>query len=148
MVEFRNSAEDRWVGNFACGYGTLDVVLTELGDDNVIVVASGAAYIVSAHSRQLVRELGGAICFSIWFQNELGAMIITNGLWFEAFDATHTLWQSRRISWDGMRNLETLGLILKGEACLPSVAADQWVPFEINLENGEVLGGSYNGPPW
>lgn len=83
----------------------------------------------------------------IWFEPELAAMVISNDLWFAAFNATDVLWRSQRISWDGMRNVVRQGLTVTGEAYDPTGGDRDWVPFSLDLKTGEVRGGSYNGPP-
>ena len=146
VVEFTMDHGNSWVGNFAKTWeGWATGVYPELGPHAALVVAGGAGYIVDADERRLVRELGSDIKH-VWFQPELGAFIVSNELWFEAFDASRTLWRSRRFSWDEIRNMSRDGLTVTGEAYDPT-GADAWRPFSLNLENGEVAGGSYNGPP-
>ena len=50
-------------------------------------------------------------------------------------------WQTRRLSWDGLRNLALDGDDLIGEAYDPT---DQsWHAFSVDLSTGEAQGGSY-----
>ena len=105
VVEFTSEHGESWVGNFACfdGFG-ISSVHSELGANAIVVVAGGTGYIVDAESKALVRELGFDIKH-IWFDERTRAMIIGNGLWFESFSANKIFWQSRRLSWDGVRIL-------------------------------------------
>ena len=144
VVEFEASGGEVWVGNFARFWeGGETSVHTDLGPRAVVVVAGGSGYLVDAEERRLVRDIGFGINH-IWFDDELGAMIVSNGLWFEAFDAEKVVWRSRRLSWDGIRNLARSGRALTGEAFDPMT--DRWVPFRLDLITGSVEGGSYNGP--
>ena len=144
VVEFLTEAGERWVGNFATSMSGRTAVHTELGARAVVVVASGAGYIVDVALRRLVRALAANVQ-EIWFEMSLGAMIISNGLWFEVFDTTSVRWRSRRISWDGMRGVRRRGQKILGDAYSP--LDDGWHSFEVDIESGEIVGGSYNGPP-
>jgi len=144
VIEFTDNSGDRWVGNFARGHGIVCDVRDELGEKAIIVVACGAGYVVDARARCLTRELNGGIT-GIWYRHGLRAMIVTNGVWFEAFDASTMLWKSRRLSWDGVRAVEFSAVTVRGEAYSPF--SDDWAPFEVSLSDGEVVGGSYTGPP-
>jgi len=50
------------------------------------------------------------------------------------------IWHSRRISWDGFRDLILLDGELKGAAWMFD---DIWHPFTVSLASGVVEGGSY-----
>ncbi|TWT74503.1 hypothetical protein Pla123a_33260 [Posidoniimonas polymericola] len=58
--------------------------------------------------------------------------------------ASGLAWKTRRLSWDGFRELRVAGSSLFGEAYTPM--GDSWHEFEVDLETGEAVGGSYNGP--
>jgi len=144
VVEFLTDAGKRWVGNFATSASGRTIVRTELGERAVVVVASGAGYVVDVAVRQLVRALAANVQ-EIWFETSSGAMIMSNGLWFEAFDTKSVRWRSRRISWDGMRGVRRRDQKIVGDAYSP--LDDGWRSFEVDIESGAVVGGSYNGPP-
>jgi len=144
VVEFFEDGGEAWVGNFAMfREGGETSVHTNLGAHAVVVVAGGSGYLVDAEMRRLIREIEFDVQH-IWYDDGLQAMIISNGLWFEAFDAERVLWRSRRFSWDGIQNLEKSAGALMGEALDPMT--HRWLPFRLSLETGEVEGGSYNGP--
>ncbi len=106
------------------------------------MLAAGLGYVVDPVSRQLISHFGADLTYVLDLP-ELPALIVGNSIGFEAFGATGSLWRSRRVSWDGMRNLEHDGLLLRGEAW---EYTDRWYPFSINLRSGEVTGGSYREP--
>jgi hypothetical protein len=140
-VEFETE-DGSWIGNFAPFLRQWPSSLhAEFGPRFVFVVSGGAGYFVDAEQRQLVRETRSDIQH-VWFQRELPALVISNGLWFEAFDPQGTLWKSRRVSWDWVRNIRREGLTVKGEASVPT---DEWIPFELDLQTGVASGGSYDG---
>lgn len=144
VVEFAGKDGEVWVGNFAKFWEVgMTSVHSELGSHAVLVVAGGAGYLIDIEDRRLVREIGFDIRF-IWFDHGHQAMIVSNGLWFEAIDAEKVVWRSRRISWDDIREVEQSEGTLIGEAFDPM--SECWLPFRLNLATGDIQGGSYNGP--
>ncbi len=141
VVEFTSTRGDVWVANFApFGLRGLSAVYPELGPSAVLVVAGGAGFIIDADRRKLVREIRGII-EHCWYQPELNAMVISDGTYFEAFNQDQTLWQSPRASWDGMRIIDRSSMILTAEAYDP--VTDRWLPLQIDLNSGNITGGSY-----
>ena len=146
VVEFE-TAFGTWIGNFAEFDRRLpSVIHEEFGPRFVFVVAGGEGYMVDVDLRKLVWDAPFAV-YEVWFQKELPALIISNGTGFKAFDAHRTLWKSRRISWDGFRSVRREGLTMIGEAYFPALSPEgEWIPFQLDLRTGSVIGGSYNGP--
>lgn len=144
VVTFTASSGERWTGNFARGYGSLDAVRDELGPRSTIVIASGTAYLLDVVSKTASEITCQAD--HIEFVASHNVMIIGNGLRLEAFGASGAIWRSRRISWDGMRSLRYDDQEMHGEAYSPMGPPD-WLPFKLDLASGVVDGGSYNGPP-
>jgi len=143
VVEFKLDHGGSWIGNFANGLaGGRSAIHSDLGARAILVVASGAGYIVDATERR-VRELPIEIQH-MWFVTELQALVVTNGLWIEAFNADELIWRSRRFSWDGVRHVARSNMAVTGEAFDP--LSGDWIPFRVDLTSGEVKGGSYSGP--
>jgi hypothetical protein len=69
-------------------------------------------------------------------------MIFGNGLWFECVGPEGMRWRTRRISWDGMMEVSLDGKRLHGNAL---DLDDSWARFDVDIDTGEVTGGSY--PP-
>ena len=139
VVEFTNESGQSWVGNFAItDKRFLKGVFSELGAEAVFVVAGGSGYIVNVNRQELVLDLGFFKDF--WFVSELAGLVTASYTHFRAFGAGELLWESHRISFDGLRKLERSGLSLTGEAW--DAPEDRWLPFTLNLEDGSVEGGS------
>jgi hypothetical protein len=135
-----------WVGNFQRGLTSLDEVFAHPNGRHVVVVAGGTAYIVDADGHSLVAHFGAQI-EQIVLVPATGFVLLGNGLWFEALGPAGTAWRSRRISWDGMREVTLAGTVVRGEAYAPEGPDGTWYPFEVDAMTGTVSGGSYNGPP-
>jgi hypothetical protein len=124
VVRF-SASTGNWVGNFQRGASVLDQVFVHPNGRHVVVVAGGIAYVVDAETHDLVEHFDGAIEEIIPMPAH-GFVLLGNGLWFEALDPTGTAWRSRRISWDGMRNVSLAGGVVRGEAYAPEGADGTW----------------------
>jgi hypothetical protein len=144
VVRFRLLDGTAWVGNFQRGYGEGEAVLPHPNGHEVIVLAGGTAYIVDPRERKAIRTFGGDILFAEQVPSR-DALVVGNGLWFESLPAQGPGWRTRRISWDGMKDVQFVdSQHLRGEAYSP--LDDGWHPFVVDLTSGEVTGGSYDGP--
>lgn len=145
VVRFRSSTGG-WVGNFQRGLSSLDQVLSHPDRRHVVVIAGGTAYVVDAESHRLVTHFGADI-EQVVPAPANGLVLLGNGLWFEALGSTGTAWRSRRVSWDGLRDVSLKEGVVRGEAYAPEGPDGRWYPFEVDVATGAVSGGSYNGPP-
>ena len=136
VVEFYPNKSDTWVANFEPGFTTFNDVY-EL-PDGVLVIAGGEAYIVDVHKRTIIESFGGQIKFGEEV-HELESYVSVDPFKIEM--RGNYCWCSRRLSYDGIRKVKISSHFLTGEAWDPM--GDQWVPFRVNLMNGEVEGGSY-----
>ncbi|MDB4993805.1 MAG: hypothetical protein JWM74_1237 [Myxococcaceae bacterium] len=142
VVEFTCASGQKWVGNFQVGGYDKSAVLTVLGRrDHAMIIAEGQAYVVDPETRALVRAFGGQITDVVCVPDR-ETMIFGNGLWFECVGREGLRWRTRRISWDGMMAVSLEGERLHGNAL---DLDNSWSPFDVNIDTGEVTGGSY---PW
>jgi hypothetical protein len=143
VVEFTCASGQKWVGNFHPGIDGKSAVLTVLGrSDHAMVIVAGQAYVIDVGTRALIHTFGGQLT-DVFYVPERETTIFGNGLWFECVGAEGPLWRTRRISWDGMMEVSLDGERLHGNAFNP--LNDTWSPFDVNVDTGEVTGGSY--PP-
>lgn len=136
-----------WVGNFQRGASQFNDVFEHPDGKHLVVVAGGQAYVVDAESQRLVAHFG---CYiqGIIRAPMLGLVLLEDGTFFEALGPSGRVWRSRRISWDGMRNVSLEGNMVHGEAYAPwGPIEGSWYPFDLDARTGAVTGGSYNGPP-
>ena len=131
-----------WVGNFQPGLGGTSIVVEHPDGRQVIVLAMGQGYLVDP-DEAVVMQCFGAQVVDVISVADLNMIIFGNGLGFDALGPSGWLWRTRRMSWDGMRNLRLEVPILTGEAWHYT---DQWRPFTLHLATGKVIGGSYDGP--
>lgn len=140
VVEFCLADGTSWVGNFSKGLGGLVDVRWHPNQEHVLVVARGALWCVDPVART-ADELVPAI-FDI-HELETGDLILDcQGLAFMRIGPAGIVWQTRRISWDGFRNVRIEGGRIFGE----SWSLDHWLPFSVDLGSGKVDGGCNTGP--
>jgi hypothetical protein len=120
-----------------------NTVIPSLRDDAVHVIAGGQGYEVDPRRRYLHSVFGGSIEIAVTACSQ-GLLIMGDGIRLEAWVGHDLRWQSRRISWDGMRNVRVEGDKIAGEAWSP--VDDCYCPFTVDLATGRVEGVSYNGP--
>jgi len=140
VVEFTVPGKAPWIGNFVRGLTRFDLAVPHPDSIHALVIAGGQGYVVEPVSQSVVDTCGSAIqgCF----QHPDGTTLVLEhqGISFSAVGVEGLRWRSRRVSWDGFRSVHVEGMRLKGEAWLPD---DTWHPFELDLQSGEVVGGSY-----
>ena len=65
-------------------------------------------------------------------------------------DGTH--WNTERISWDGLAEINVENNLVSGLAYNPMPDSDEWVEFKYDLDTKTLTGGSYysfeNKKPW
>jgi hypothetical protein len=139
VVSFTPTTGDRWVGNFKCGPNSPHGIHEELGEQAILVVAGGDAYLVNATEQRA--NLEASCVRSVKFEPDLDIFIFTDDFGVMAIGKSGVRWRSRRVSWDGITQLEKKGMSLHGLAYniddLPPT------PFVIDLETGHASGGSY-----
>jgi len=141
VVEIQPEPGDKWVGNFQPGLTRFSGIFAHPDDTHIIVVSGGQGYIVDPKSRELVETFGGQLQDATQL-SEPDRLLFHNGLWFIAFAKKGLLWRSRRISWDGLRDISIEEDRLTGEGY--NVLEKRWQRFEVSLENGEAHGGAYH----
>ena len=82
---------------------------------SVIVIAGGQSYVIDPEERRLLADFGGGIDIALAVPS---ANLIVTGkmVRLEAWDNSGLRWRSRRVSWDGMRDLHIEDDKVKGEA--------------------------------
>ncbi len=141
VVEFNPPNASVWVGNFQPGGTRFYCAVEDLDDEAVLVIAGGQGYVVNERSGQLLAEYDSDIEFVE--THESGALIVGSGTDFTAYRNNAVLWRTRRVSWDGFRNLQMAGEDVQGEAwCFD----DTWHKFSVNIRTGQSTGGSYHEP--
>ena len=142
VVEFTTSPTESWIGSFQPGLTSLYVVFEEPSTGDVTVIAGGQAYVVESTTGRLKREYGGGIESALPLVTSR-AVLLSNGLWLALCRGAEELWRTKRLSWDGMRNVTVEAELVRGEGWRYD---ETWHPFEVELSTGVAKGGGYDGP--
>jgi hypothetical protein len=143
VVEFDDDDHGKWVGNFGPGASKYSGVHRLWDGNNVLVVNRGHAYIIDPVTRNLIMD-------DDWFAEDLwmvsdpdGFVVNRSGVEFFRLGSDGLVWQTRRISLDGFRDLKVSDTHLTGLAD----AVGAWLPFEVDLLTGRSTGGLDKGFP-
>jgi hypothetical protein len=108
----------------------------------ILVFAGGQGYLVNPESRSIEKYIGGAV-LSVQRIEDPDALVLNHqNLAFEAIAASGTLWRTKRLSWDGFRNVEYSADTITGEGW--NAFGDTWEPFVVSLKSGQASGGAYH----
>jgi hypothetical protein len=140
VVRFFPDTGDPWSGNFLPGLVSFHGVFAHPDRERVVVVAGGTAYVVSPNSKTCDRTFGAQISWASPVPS-LDVLVLATLVDILIFERHGTLWCSRRISWDGFKDLRVENDVLSGRAYTP-VSDDEWLPFELDLRTRRVKGGA------
>lgn len=139
VVEFFPDTTDAWVGNFCPGLGGYSGAHLHPNGSDVAVFSKGSGYVIDARARQMKKEFGGAIA-NVWeLSDPPGLLCDRQGLAFFRIGREGVIWHTRRLSWDGFRDVVVTGNRITGSAI---GLEDDWSPFEVDLVTGSSKGGS------
>lgn len=143
VVEFDLSPHSSWVGNFAPGLGGLDDVRAHPNGSAVLVIAQGLMFCVDPAARTAV-ELGQPV-FGVWALPDTNDLIMSlQNIAFFRLGPQGIVWHTRRLSWDGFRDIRIGPLTVTGDAWSP--VEHCWMSFSIDVRSGRTEGGSYTRP--
>lgn len=132
VVEFGED-DSKWIGNFGGGIGGLTQVLPHPDGKHVLVLKSGDAWVVDPAART-ASELGVSVS-AIWeFRGDL--IMDHQGLAFCRLGPSGIVWHTRRLSWDGFRNVQIVGSELRVDVD----TLGQWEERRVDLATGRSSG--------
>jgi hypothetical protein len=130
-----------WVGNFAMGWTAYNAVYDYPADDRLVIIAGGQGYIMATTQTGPLAVFGLSIDQSL--QTEANTIVAADQFGLMVIGSAGVLWQSPRISWDGIKELTIDKQIVSGFAFDPTHDKDEWVEFRVDLETKHLDGGSY-----
>ena len=142
VVQFCPDGRPSWVGNFQRVLSGFDHVVMHPDGISVIVISGGQAYVVDIVNRKMVNKFGGDID-GITEIKDRQRIVFSTPTTLLAVGKAGVLWESKRLSWDGVRSLAEKNGFIIGEAYDPM--QDKWVPFSVDISTGAFTGGSFVG---
>ena len=143
-VKFSPEESDPWVGVFGWGDFRSEAVAVLQLRPFAFVIAGGVPYIINYEDRVLIWHGHDEWLTGVVAAEEHSIFVACDEIRLRGYSPDgNLLWESRRVSWDGIRNLSIAGESVHGEAehLDGSIAS-----FSAEIATGVAVGGSYNGP--
>ena len=131
---------DKWVANIAPGIGGLNLAHAHPNGRDAVVIASGDLYVVNPILRSAELLLSG-VDSEIEVQQPDGWIFCIQGVALARLGSDGLLWHTRRLSWDGVKELKLQGHCVTGVAWSLD---DHWYSFQVDAHTGQSQGGSYH----
>ena len=143
VVQFDRSPHSSWIGNFAPGLGGIDDVRAHPNGSAILVITQGLMFSVDPAACTAV-EMGQPV-FGVWALPDSNDLIMSRqDIAFFRLGPQGVVWHTRRVSWDGFRDIRIDRLTVTGDAWSP--IEDRWLSFSVDVPSGRTAGGSYTGP--
>jgi hypothetical protein len=139
-VEVVNRRGDLWVGEFEAGPGGISGIFATPCPDDVCVVNAGYAYRVATllpSSYEVIPSLPVKHVLRVPGKDIL---VFVDYIRLCALGPTGLLWQTRDLSWDGIKLLEVSGTSIRGLGW--DSPGNKDVQFVVDVETGQSQGGS------
>ena len=131
-----------WVANFQPGCTSFSKAFDFPDHKSIVVIAGGQGYVMSPDDEKPKLTFGLPI--NDVLQTDNGSLVFADDISIMFLDNSNgQLWDSGRISWDGMRDLKISGDLLNGQAYDPTNSNKEWSDFSINLKTKEITGGTW-----
>ncbi|MHC4386637.1 MAG: hypothetical protein ACYSUG_06565, partial [Planctomycetota bacterium] len=131
-----------WLG--VCGQGGLDNTTVACSNEYAFVTSCDIAYFMCLKTKTLVYSDDQHFLADVTQTKDPEMFIANDYLAIHVYTKNGHLWNTPRISWDGFQNIMIEGNKVSGEAWSP--IENKWLPFQIDLTNKSVIGGSYHEP--
>jgi hypothetical protein len=132
---------ESWVGNFQPGLTGYRAVHRHPNGRHLIVISGGQGYVIDPERKTLAELVGGAIKSVHPYVAQALLVLDQQGVAFFAIGRAGRVWHTRRLSWDGFRNVEYREREITGEGW--NVMDQKWQPFQVDVRTGRSSGGAY-----
>jgi hypothetical protein len=140
-VRFYKTDGTDWVANFSPGWTNLKTVIELADNTNLLVIAFGTCYLMNPDLMKPLSVFG--VGFSKFFKMQDKRLVLQDETRLTIVEKDGNYWNTERISWGEIKELELDKAIIKGLAHDPMDDADEWASFSYNIDTNELIGGSY-----
>jgi hypothetical protein len=140
VVRFSPRSSGPWVGNFQPGLTRFSGVYPHPDARHVVVISGGEIYVVDPEGKS-AQELHGMVN-SVTPIPERSALLFDELVRLSLIDSRGLKWRTRRLSWDGIRDLSVAADVVRGAGWRYD---ETWHQFEVSLDTGDAKGGAYAG---
>jgi hypothetical protein len=145
VVRFHKTDRSEWVANFKPGWRDFSLVVDYPDTNRIVVIAKGQGYIMTPDQEFPIDTFGVDIKDAIKTADD--KIVLIDDIYVWLLDVKGTVWQSERISWDGIKDVNLKDNILTGLSYDPTDSINEWIPFLIDLDTKEITGGSFRRYP-
>lgn len=143
VVRFLKSDGTIWIANFKPGWSDFSFAKEYPNANRIVIVAKGQGYIINPEIQSPIETFGLGIRQII--ETKHNQLICASDCYLYLIDENESVWQSERISWDGIKDLSVEQNIITGLAYYPMT--DSWLPFTFDIESKLITGGSFDSKP-
>lgn len=141
VVEMHPETSSSWVGNFKPGQSAFSGAYLHPNGRDLFVVSRGQGYVICPDTHELRVELDSVI-EAVWALGTEALLLQQQGLCFEKMGKRGRVWRTRRLSWDGLKDVVVLPDRIRGHGW--DAINQQWKPFDVDLKSGRSTGGAYD----
>ena len=142
FIKFDPEDDLPWLGIF--GEGELGCTAIACSKEYAFIISLGKAYYICLKTKSLVYSDDKHFLADVVSTKDDNLFIANDYLSIHMYSKNGHQWNTNRISWDGFQNIMIEGNKVSGEAWSP--IENKWLPFQIDLTNKSVIGGSYHEP--
>ncbi len=129
-VKFADDEYQEWCGVFGPGFDTFSKAVVTDQSGHCFIISSGQGYIVDVHTRGLLHKTeNDALVFVIVIPGR-ELFIACSSIRLIAYSPAGVIWQSRRVSVDGIKFLEVNESTLTGQVW----NMEDWVDFVLDID--------------
>lgn len=139
VVRFHFANGGIWTGNFQPGNGQATGAYPHPDSQHVVIASGGQIYVVDPDAPDDVVLLDAAVR-SVFQVASPQALLFADDIGLTYVDAIGNRWRTRRLAWDGIRNLSSTDKTIRGDA---RHFDGSWHTFTVDRTTGVVHGGAY-----
>jgi hypothetical protein len=142
VVRFFKSDKSSWTANFKPGCSELNKVFEIKDQQNIIVIAGGACYIMNPDEYKPLTVLGNDYVKAN--KSSDNKLVLQGSTTLTIIEPDGEFWNTEPISFDGFKDLQIVGNIVSGLSYNLLNKNEEWTKFIVDLEKHTVEGGSIN----
>ena len=129
-VKFVDDECQEWCGVFGAGFGTFSKAVVTDQSGHCFIISSGQGYIVDVNTRGLLQKTENDALVSAISIPERELFVACDYTRLIAYSPAGVVWESERVSVDGINFIEVSELVLKGQVW----NMENWVDFVLEID--------------
>ena len=140
-VRFSKLDGTTWVANFELGRSCLNTVIELFTNPFLLVIAGGLCYVINPNEIIPIRVFGDNNLAVLPAMNN--QLVLHDDIRLTIVDLNGNYYHTKRISWDGIKDLEVKDNFVSGLSYDPTNSFKDWSRFEYDLKTRTLTGGSW-----